>query len=187
MNGCAPDALLRNSFAIQRIVSMARYLQLKTQEIHEALQEAHKVIGLAKIIGTPDRPNLTEQDAALAARHQDALASTASQAERARAAEHNNIELQGQLALAQSQLARVITDNILAIEQVRAQASDLDDRLKASIASEREVSARSAQQATSFAATEACFQQQLASLQAHDVRIRGTLSSLRWPEAPTTL
>ena len=35
---------------------MTRYLQLMTQEIHEALQEAHKVIGLAKIVGTPERP-----------------------------------------------------------------------------------------------------------------------------------
>ena len=34
VNGCAPNALLRNSFAILRIVSMARYLQHKTQEIY---------------------------------------------------------------------------------------------------------------------------------------------------------
>ena len=78
---------------------------------------------------------------------------------------------------------RVIIDNTQAIEQVRVQALDLDDRLKASIASEREALARSSQQATSFASTEARYQQQLASLKAHDVRIRETLRSLRWPEA----
>ena len=105
VNGCAPDALLKNSFSILRVVSMARYLHLKTQEIHEALQKAHKVIGLAKIIperpadevdyqAATDRPGLIEQDA---------LTSTAAQAERARAAEHNNIELRVQLTLAQAQ------------------------------------------------------------------------------------
>ena len=30
VNGCAPDALVRNSFVILRIVVMTRYLQLKT-------------------------------------------------------------------------------------------------------------------------------------------------------------
>ena len=78
--------------------------------------------------------------------------------------ELNNIDLRGQLALAQSQLARVITDNTQAIEHVRAQALDLDDRLKASIALEREALVRSSQQATSSASTEARYQQQLALL-----------------------
>ena len=50
-----------------------------------------------------------------------------------------------------AQTTRVIIDNTQAIEQVRVQALDLDDRLKASIASEREALARSSQQATSFA------------------------------------
>ena len=57
VNGCAPDALLKNSFSILRVVSMARYLHLKTQEIHEALQKAHKVklpqTGLASSSRTP--------------------------------------------------------------------------------------------------------------------------------------
>ena len=52
MNGCAPDALRRNSFMILRIVCMARYLKLKTQEIHEALQEAHSAMSLAKMSAT---------------------------------------------------------------------------------------------------------------------------------------
>ena len=55
--------------------------------------------------------------------------------------------------------------------------------MKASITSEREALARSSQQAMSFASTEARYQQQLASLKAHDVRIRETLRSLRWPKA----
>ena len=88
-----------------------------------------------------DRPGLTEQDAASAARQQEALASAAAQSERVRVAEHNNTELRGQLAQAQAQLAQVIHEATLAIEQVRAQALDLDDRLKANTASEREASA----------------------------------------------
>ena len=90
-----------------------------------------------------DRPGLTEQDAASAARQQEALASAAAHAERARVAEHKNSELPGQFAQAQAQLAQVIHEATVAIEQIRAQAADLDDRLKASIASEREASARS--------------------------------------------
>jgi hypothetical protein len=41
LNGCATDALMRNSFA------MVRYLQIMAQELHEALQRAHETIGLA--------------------------------------------------------------------------------------------------------------------------------------------
>ena len=83
---------------ILRIVCMARYLELKTQEIHEALQDAHSAMGLAKIIPerptdevreetVADSPGPTEQDAASAVRHHDALVSAAAQAERARAVE----------------------------------------------------------------------------------------------------
>ena len=54
VNGCSHDALRRNSFVILRIVCMARYLELKTQEIHEALQDAHSAMSPAKII--PERP-----------------------------------------------------------------------------------------------------------------------------------
>ena len=106
VNGCSPDALRRNSFVIFRIVCMARYLSLKTQEVHEALQEAHSAMGLAKI--SPERPtdetDLTEQDATSVARQQEALVSAAAraQAERARVAEQNNTELRGQLAQAQT-------------------------------------------------------------------------------------
>ena len=96
-------------------------------------------------------PDLTEQDASSAARHQEALASAAFQFERARVAEQANYQLRGQLGLAQQQLACVISDHIQAIDQARAQASDLDDRLKTSNALEREDLARSTQQATSLA------------------------------------
>ena len=40
LNGCAPDALVRNAFVILRMVATARYLHLKSQELHEALMEA---------------------------------------------------------------------------------------------------------------------------------------------------
>ena len=40
LNGCAPDALVRNAFVILRMVATARY-----QELHEALMEAHGTLG----------------------------------------------------------------------------------------------------------------------------------------------
>jgi hypothetical protein len=45
LNGCALDALVRNVFVILRVVATARYLHLKSQELHEALREAHVTIG----------------------------------------------------------------------------------------------------------------------------------------------
>jgi hypothetical protein len=45
LNGCAPDALVRNAFVILRMVATARYLHLKSQELHEALMEAHGILG----------------------------------------------------------------------------------------------------------------------------------------------
>ena len=38
LNGCAPDALVRNAFVILRVVATARYLHLKSQELHESLR-----------------------------------------------------------------------------------------------------------------------------------------------------
>jgi hypothetical protein len=46
LNGCAPDALVRNAFVILRMVATARYLHLKSQELREALMKAHVTIGL---------------------------------------------------------------------------------------------------------------------------------------------
>ena len=43
--GCAPDALVRNTFVILRVVATARYLHIKSQELHEALKEARVTIG----------------------------------------------------------------------------------------------------------------------------------------------
>ena len=40
LNGCAPDALVRNAFVILHMVATARYLHLKSQGLHEALMEA---------------------------------------------------------------------------------------------------------------------------------------------------
>jgi hypothetical protein len=39
------DALVRNAFVILRMVATARYLHLKSQELHEALMEAHGILG----------------------------------------------------------------------------------------------------------------------------------------------
>ena len=45
VNGCTPDALLRNSFVILRMVATARYFHLKAQELHDAFISAHVTIG----------------------------------------------------------------------------------------------------------------------------------------------
>jgi len=45
LNGCAPDALMRNVFVILRVLVTARYLRLKSQELHEELMAAHSIIG----------------------------------------------------------------------------------------------------------------------------------------------
>ena len=70
-------------------------------------------------------------------------------------------QLRGQLGLAQQDLARVCNDLTTALAQAHTPVADLDDRLKASVAAEREASARSNQQATSLAELSARFQQQL--------------------------
>jgi hypothetical protein len=61
--------------------------------------------------------------------------------------------------------------------------ADLDDRLKASVAAEREASARSNQQAPSLAELSARFQQQLDSSRANDERIIEFLRQHQWSEA----
>jgi hypothetical protein len=45
LNGCSPDAVVRNAFVILRMVATVRYLHLKSQELHEALMSAHEIIG----------------------------------------------------------------------------------------------------------------------------------------------
>ena len=64
--------------------------------------------------------------------------------------------------------------------QANTQVKDLDDRLKASVAAEREASARSNQQVTSLAELSARLQQKLDSSRANDERIS---QSLQWTEA----
>ena len=75
---------------------------------------------------------LTDQLASMSNQHQEAQA-----AERARLAEWVAGQLRGQIGLVQQDLARIL--------------ADLDDWLKASVAAEREASARSNQQVTSLA------------------------------------
>jgi hypothetical protein len=43
LNGCASDALVRNSFALVHIVATGRYLQLKIHELLEALLRANEL------------------------------------------------------------------------------------------------------------------------------------------------
>ena len=45
LNGCAPDALVQNSFVIPHMVATARYLHLKAQKLHDAIISAHITIG----------------------------------------------------------------------------------------------------------------------------------------------
>ena len=82
LNGCAPDALVRNAFVILRMVATARYLHLKSQELHEALMEAHGTLGddaeervRLREEGPAIEANaqlLTDQLAAMSNQHKDA-------------------------------------------------------------------------------------------------------------------
>jgi len=83
--------------------------------------------------------------------------------------------LRGQIGLAQQDLARVRNDLTTALAQAHAQAADLGDRLKASVAAKHKASARSNQQATSLADLSARLQQQLDSSRANDERLSQSL------------
>ena len=100
LNGCAPDALVRNAFVILRMVATARYLHLKSQELPEALMEAHGILGEdadERVRLREEGPaheaiarrvlDLTDQLSALTNQHQEAQAAATFQAERARLAE----------------------------------------------------------------------------------------------------
>ena len=193
LNGCAPDALVRNAFVILRMVATARYLHLKSQELHEALMEAHGTLGddaeervRLREEGPAIEANaqrLTDQLAAMSNQHQEAQAAAAFNAERARLAEWDAGQLRGQIGLVQQDLARARNDLTAALAQAHTQVADLDDRLKASVAAEREASARSNQQATSLAELSARLQQQLDSSRANDERISQSLRQRQWTEA----
>ena len=119
--------------------------------------------------------DLTDQLSALTNQHREAQAAAAFNAERARLAEWDADQLRGQIGLAQQDLARARNDLTAARAQAHTQVADLDDRLKASVAAEREASARSNQQATSLAELSARLQQQHDSSRANDERISQSL------------
>ena len=123
LNGCARDALVRNAFLILRMVATARYLHLKSQELHEALMEDHGTLGEdadervrlreegPAIAANAQRVlHLTDQVAAMSNQHQEAQAAAAFNAERARLAEWDSGQLRGQIGLVQQDLARARND-----------------------------------------------------------------------------
>ena len=91
--------------------------------------------------------------------------------------------LQGQLQLAERTVTRECDEHRRALTQSLERGLDLEERLRVSIASEREAEARSTQQATSFAESRARFEQQLASNRTNDERIRQCLRSRHWTDA----
>ena len=108
LNGCAPDALVWNAFVILCMVATARYLHLKNQEFHEALMEAQQTIEeeadkrvRLREEGPAADPNaktvvfLTDQLAAMSNQRQEAQATAAFNAERARLAEWDAGQLRG--------------------------------------------------------------------------------------------
>jgi hypothetical protein len=176
---------VQNAFVILRMVATARYLHLKSQELHEALMEAHGTLGE----DADERVRLREEDsaieanarrvldltdelAALANQHQEAQAAAAFNAERARLAEWDADQLRGQIGLDQQDLARARNDLTAAVAQAHTQVADLDDRLKASVAA-----------ATSLAELSARLQQQQDSSRANDERISQSLRQRQWTEA----
>ncbi len=197
LNGCAPDALVRNAFVILRMVATARYLHLKSQELHEALMEAHGILGedadervRLREEGPVHEANarrlldLTDQLSALTNQHQEAQAAAAFNAERARLAEWDAGQLRGQIGLVQQDLARARDDLTTAVAQAHTQVTDLEDRLKASVAAEREASARSNQQATSLAELSARLQKQHDNSRANDERISQSLRQSQPSSSP---
>ena len=97
--------------------------------------------------GFEERPQpvalLTDQLATMFSKYQEALAAIASNAERARLEEWDAGLPRGQIELTHQDLTQVRNDLSTALAQVHAQAADLGDRLKASVAAEREASTRS--------------------------------------------
>ena len=116
----------------------ARYLHLKSQELHEALMEAHGTLGddaEERVRLREEGPSieanaqrvvlLTDQLAALSNQHQEAQAAATSNAERARLAEWDAGQLRGQIGLVQQDLARAHNDLTAAVAQAHTQVSDL--------------------------------------------------------------
>ena len=146
LNGCAPDALVRNAFVTARylrVVVTARYLHLKSQELHEALREAHVTIGEEadeRVRLREEIPAIDASDktvallAAMSAQHQEAQAAAAFNAGRARLVEWDSGQLRGQIGLVQQDLARTRNDLTVGLAQAHTQVADLDDRLKTSVA-----------------------------------------------------
>ena len=102
-----------DAFVILRMVATARYLRLKSQELHEALMEAHGILGEdadERVRLHEEGPaqeaiarrvvELTDQLTALTNQHREAQAAAAFQAERARLAEWDADQLRGQIGLA---------------------------------------------------------------------------------------
>ena len=176
---------------ILRILATARYLHLNAQELHDALIDAHTTIGDAleeKIRLRDQGPDtkaalLTDPLAAISTKHQQARADATFNEEHAGTAEWDANRLRGQLGLAQQDLIRARNAHTAALAQAHAQAADLDDRLKASVAAERKASALSNQKETSLVELAARLQQQLASSRENDYRIRESLRQCRWTEA----
>ena len=93
------------------MVATARFLHLKSQELHEALKEAHVTIGEEadeRVRLREEIPAINASDktvallAAMSNQHQEAQAAAAFNAERARLAECDAGQLRGQIGLVQA-------------------------------------------------------------------------------------
>ena len=98
-----------NTWRMPVLVATARYLHLKSQELYEALKEAHVTIGEE----ADERVRLREEIPAIdfnAADFNDAQAAADFNAERARLAEWDADQLRGQIGLVQQDLTRTRND-----------------------------------------------------------------------------
>ena len=128
------------------MVATARYLHLNAHiTIGDNLEEKIRLRDQGPDIeaSVQSAALLTDQLAAMSTKHQQAQADVTFNEERARLAEWDANQLRGQLGLAQQDLIRARNAHTTDLGQAHAQAAHLDDRLKASIAAEREASARS--------------------------------------------
>ena len=199
--GCAPDVIVRHFFAILCTLVTARYLHAKVQGLHKELRAMHMEIGDLET----EKVRLRQAIPTDAVVGQEAMASVPQspetlaqlQTERIRLAEWERNQLQGQLQLAERTLTRERNEHHWALTQSLERVLDLEERLRVSIASEREAEARSTQQTasfaesrarfeqqlTAFAASSARFEQQLTSNRTNDERIRQCLRSCHWTDA----
>ena len=171
LNGCAPDALVRNVFVILCMIARS-FMRRSWRHTDPWGGSGREGAAVRRPMPTPRQSSFSRTN----------LRPCPTSIKRPRLqplSQWNVGQLRGQIGLVQQDLARSRNDLTAALAQTHTQVADLDDRLKASVATERKASARSNQQATSLAELSARLQQQLDSSRANDERMSQSLRQRR--------